>query len=291
MRTSSGFTLALCGFALLTCGDAIIKSMAGMWPAPAIAALRFSIAVPLLAIFVGSTQGVQALRVARPWVQLGRGFSIAASSSLFFLSLFLLPLAEATAIVFISPILTALLSAVFLREHMQRAAWLATSIALAGVAMVLRPNIAEVGIVALLPLIAATFFSSMMIFNRLAAGTGSPMALQWILAAVAAPILLAVAFAGHLSGIDQFAVGWPHWSVVLRCAIVALTASTAHWLIYLGTTRGTAADAAQAVYIQLPVALLIDGLVFRHFPDALALGGSLLIVCAGLIMWQNQRRR
>lgn len=291
MRTSSGFTLALCGFALLTCGDAIIKSMAGMWPAPAIAALRFSIAVPLLAIFVGSTQGVQALRVARPWVQLGRGFSIAASSSLFFLSLFLLPLAEATAIVFISPILTALLSAVFLREHMQRAAWLATSIALAGVAMVLRPNLAEVGIVALLPLIAATFFSSMMIFNRLAAGTGSPMALQWILAAVAAPILLAVAFAGHLSGIDQFAVGWPHWSVVLRCAIVALTASTAHWLIYLGTTRGTAADAAQAVYIQLPVALLIDGLVFRHFPDALALGGSLLIVCAGLIMWQNQRRR
>ena len=291
MRTSSGFTLALCGFALLTCGDAIIKSMAGMWPAPAIAALRFSIAVPLLAIFVGSTQGVQALRVARPWVQLGRGFSIAASSSLFFLSLFLLPLAEATAIVFVSPILTALLSAVFLREHMQRAAWLATSIALAGVAMVLRPNLAEVGIVALLPLIAATFFSSMMIFNRLAAGTGSPMALQWILAAVAAPILLAVAFAGHLSGIDQFAVGWPHWSVVLRCAIVALTASTAHWLIYLGTTRGTAADAAQAVYIQLPVALLIDGLVFRHFPDALALGGSLLIVCAGLIMWQNQRRR
>lgn len=291
MRTSSGFTLALCGFALLTCGDAIIKSMAGMWPAPAIAALRFSIAVPLLAIFVGATQGVPALRVARPWVQLGRGFSIAASSSLFFLSLFLLPLAEATAIVFISPILTALLSAVFLREHMQRAAWLATSIALAGVAMVLRPNLAEVGIVALLPLIAATFFSSMMIFNRLAAGTGSPMALQWILAAVAAPILLAVAFAGHLSGIDQFAVGWPHWSVVLRCAIVALTASTAHWLIYLGTTRGTAADAAQAVYIQLPVALLIDGLVFRHFPDALALGGSLLIVCAGLIMWQNQRRR
>lgn len=291
MRTSSGFTLALCGFALLTCGDAIIKSMAGMWPAPAIAALRFSIAVPLLAIFVGSTQGVQALRVARPWVQLGRGFSIAASSSLFFLSLFLLPLAEATAIVFISPILTALLSAVFLREHMQRAAWLATFIALAGVAMVLRPNLAEVGIVALLPLIAATFFSSMMIFNRLAAGTGSPMALQWILAAVAAPILLAVAFAGHLSGIDQFAVGWPHWSVVLRCAIVALTASTAQWLIYLGTTRGTAADAAQAVYIQLPVALLIDGLVFRHFPDALALGGSLLIVCAGLIMWQNQRRR
>lgn len=236
-------------------------------------------------------QGRRALGVSRPWVQLGRGISIAGSSSLFFLSLFLLPLAEATAIVFVSPVITALLSALFLREHMQRAAWIATFVALAGVAMVLRHNLAEVGLVAVLPLIAAGFFSSMMIFNRMAAGTGSPMALQWILAAIAAPILLLVAFAGHVSGIDQFTVGWPHWSVVLRCAIVALSASTAHWLIYMGTTRGTAADAAQAVYIQLPVALLIDALIFRHFPDLLALAGSLLIVCAGLIMWHSQRRK
>jgi len=281
--------MALAGFALLTCGDAIIKSMAGMWPAPAIAALRFSIAVPLLASFVAATQGGQALRVAKPWVQFGRGFSVATSSVVFFFSLFLMPLAEATAIVFVSPVITALLSAVVLREHLQRASWLATLVALAGVAMVLRPNLAELGLVALLPLIAAVSFSAMMIFNRLAAGTGSPMALQWILAATAAPILLLVTFAGHMSGIEQLSVDWPHWSVILRCTIVAITATMAHRLIYLGTTRGTAADAAQAVYIQLPVALLIDVLVFQHFPDALALGGAALIVCAGLIMWRNQR--
>lgn len=291
MRANSGFTLALAGFALLTCGDAIIKSMAGLWPAPAIAALRFSIAVPLLATIVIASQGRSALRVSKPWVQLGRGFSIAASSSLFFLSLFLLPLAEATAIVFVSPVVTALLSALFLREHLDKAAWISTFVALVGVAMVLRPNIAELGLVALLPLIAATFFASMMIFNRLAAGTGSPMALQWALATIAAPILILVAFAGHISGVEQFAVPFPPTIVILKCAIVALTASTAHWLIYLGTTKATAADAAQAVYIQLPVALMIDALLFQHFPDALALSGSLLIICAGLIMWHNQRRK
>ena len=116
------------------------------------------------------------------------------------------------------------------------------------------------------------------------------MALQWILATVAAPILIIVATAGHMAGLPAFQIGWPDASVVARCAIVAVTASTAHWLIYLGTTRSTAADAAQAVYIQLPVALLIDALLFRHFPDAMALGGSLLIVCAGLLMWLNQKR-
>jgi drug/metabolite transporter (DMT)-like permease len=209
---------------------------------------------------------------------------------LFFISLFLLPLAEATAIVFVSPVITALLSALLLREHLQRSAWLATALALVGVALVLRPNLAEAGATAFLPLVAAFFFASMMILNRLASGTGSPMALQWILATVAAPILILVATAGHMSGLQAFQIGWPDASVVARCAIVAVTASTAHWLIYLGTTRSTAADAAQAVYIQLPVALLIDALLFRHFPDAMALGGSLLIVCAGLLMWLNQKR-
>lgn len=290
MRHQSGFTLALAGFALLTCGDATIKSMAGLWPAPAIAALRFSIAVPLLATFVIASQGRAALHVSKPLIQLGRGFSIAASSMLFFISLFLLPLAEATAIVFVSPVITALLSALLLREHLQRSAWLATALALVGVALVLRPNLAEAGAAAFLPLVAAFFFATMMILNRLASGTGSPMALQWILATVAAPILILVATTGHMSGLQAFQIGWPDASVVARCAIVAVTASTAHWLIYLGTTRSTAADAAQAVYVQLPVALLIDALLFRHFPDAMALGGSLLIVCAGLLMWLNQKR-
>lgn len=291
MRNSSGFTLALAGFALLTCGDATIKSMAGMWPAPAIAALRFSIAVPLLATFVVLVQGRDALQARKPWVQFARGFSISASACLFFSSLFLMPLAEATAIVFVSPVITALLSALLLGEPMRRAAWVATMLALAGVAIVLRPNLAELGLAAFLPLFAAIFFASMLIFNRMAAGTGTPMALQFAVAIVAAPLLTLVATLGDLSGFEPWQLSWPDSSVILRCAIVAVSASIAHWLIYLGTTRSTAADAAQAVYVQLPVALLIDAVIFRHWPDALALAGSLLIVGAGLIMWRLQRRQ
>ncbi len=291
MRHSSGFTLALAGFALLTCGDAIIKSMAGLWPAPAIAALRFSIAIPLLATFGLATQGRAFIRISKPWVQLGRGGALAMSSCFFFLSLFLLPLSEATAIVFVSPVITAILSAIFLKEHLQREAWLATLLALVGVMMVLRPNLSEIGMVAALPLIAAFFFASMMIFNRLAAGTGSPMALQLVMAVVAAPLLIAIASVGHFSGVAAFHIGSLDWTVAVRCLMVAITASTAHWLIYLGTTRGTAADAAQAVYVQLPVALLIDAILFRHFPDWPALAGSTLIIGSGLVMWHMQRKR
>jgi drug/metabolite transporter (DMT)-like permease len=290
MRNLSGFSFALAGFALLTCGDAVIKSMAGLWPAPAVAALRFSIAVPLLAAIVVVTQGSGGLRVGKPWLQLARGLSLAASSGFFFLSLFALPLAEATAIVFISPIITALLSAALLREPMGRTAWAATAVALVGVALVLRPNLLEIGAAAFLPIAAALFFALMIICNRLAAGSGSAMAMQLSIAAVAAPVMILVAGAAHHSGIAAFQVIMPESSILVRCAIVAISASISHWLIFKGTTKSTAADAAQAVYIQLPVALVIDAAVFRHFPDMVALGGSLLIVGAGLAMWRNHRR-
>jgi drug/metabolite transporter (DMT)-like permease len=290
MRSSNGFLIAAAGFALLTCGDAVIKSMADAWPVPAVAALRFTLAVPLLAILIAVKDGRAAFAIERPWLQFGRGVMLACSSLTFFVSIFLMPLAEATAIVFVSPVLTALASAIFLKEPLHPKAWMASVLALLGVACVLRPNVAALGAVAFLPLVAAFFFSAMIILNRMAANTGKPMALQWAMVAVAAPLVVVGAVLGHFSGEPSLAVAWPDNSVILRCAIVALSASGAHWLIFQGTMRATAADAAQAVYIQLPVALAIDALVFRHFPDIMALIGAALIISAGMSMWLHQRR-
>ena len=283
MRKSNGFLIALAGFALLSCGDAVIKSMAGEWPATAIAALRFCIAIPLLGILVLAQNGKQALVVRRPVLQAARGVSIAFASLLFFLSLFFMPQAEATAIVFVNPILTAILSLVFLRERMSHFGWLSAAVALCGVALILRPNLAELGLIALLPLIAAFFFACMMIFNRMAAGTGTAVVLQFYLALAATPLLMLFAVTGHYSGIEALQVTTPDWSIVARCAIVAVSASLAHGLIYVGTTRANAAVAAQAVYIQLPVALAIDAFIFRHWPDLAAMIGVALIIAAGLV--------
>jgi drug/metabolite transporter (DMT)-like permease len=290
MHRNNGFVIAAAGFAVLSCGDAVIKSMAGAWPVPAVAALRFALAVPLLACVVAFNDGPSAFAVQRPRLQIARGIMLAASSVAFFLSLFAMPMAEATAIVFVSPVITALASALFLKEALHPRAWFASLLALIGVALVLRPNLAELGLVALLPLVSSMFFSAMMILNRMAAGTGRPMALQWAMVSVAAPVVLIGALLGNASGEPSLAIAWPETSVILRCALVAVTASLAHWLIFQGTMRATAADASQAVYVQLPVALTIDALFFRHYPDIMAMSGAALIIASGLSMWLHQRR-
>lgn len=289
MRSNSGFLFAVAGFALLSCGDAVIKSIGPAWPAPAIAFLRFLIAIPLLSVIIAAGKGGAGFAVSRPWVQIGRGAGLALSSMLFFLSIFLMPLAEATAIIFLNPVFTAIISIFVFREALRPTAWIMTALALAGVALVLRPNISELGFVALIPVASAFMFAVVIVLNRIAAGTGDGIALQWAAALAATPVLAVLTLGGDMSGIPEFAVGWPPSSVILKCAIVAVSASLAHWLIYQGTLRTSASDAAQAVYAQLPVALTVDTFLFGNKPDLLAMSGALLIIVAGIGMWLEQR--
>lgn len=276
--------LALAGFSVLSCGDALIKSTGGVWPAPAFAALRFCFAVPLLSALVLWNDGPRGFVVTRPMMHFWRGFAIASSSSLFFASIFLMPLSEATAIIFVSPVLTALFSALFLKEPLHRRGWLATGIALIGVALVLRPNLADLGLVALIPVAAAAFFSLMMILNRQVAGTASAVSMQWTMALVASPVLIIAAMIGHFSGMPALAITEPSLDIIIKAAVVAVTASFSHWLIYRATAQSSAASVAPAVYVQLPITLLLDALAFGHVPDLMAIAGAVLIVGAGLTL-------
>lgn len=284
-KERSGIRLALAGFALLSLGDAVIKTISGEWSPLAVAALRFCIGAGALCVLLTAREGAAAFRPRRAWLQVVRGVCAAGATLCFFSAIFLMPLAEAMTLSFISPIVTALLSWPLLKERVRSAVWLACPLALVGVALVLRPNLVEIGWAAALPLASATFFSLLVIANRASADDGSPLAMQAYLAVVAAPVLLAAAVLGHLSGNGRLLVGAPEWSVVARCALVALTASTAHYLIYLGTTRAGAASVAPTSYVQLIVAGGLGWWWFGEAPDPLAWAGAAVIVLAGLILW------
>lgn len=284
-----GLILALTGFAILACGDAVIKTMAGEWSPLAVAALRFTIGAIGLAIILLVTQGRAAFRPLHPWLQAARGVCLAIATMCFFAAIFVMPLAEATALIFLAPIFTALLSGPLLKEQVRPVTWIASMIAFAGVALVLRPNLAELGLVALLPLGSAFAFSLMMLANRAVAGQGSALSMQLFVAAGAAPILILCAVFGGLSGAQRFALSWPDWTVVARSAIVAVSASTAHWFIYLGTTRAGAATVAPMTYVQLLVAITLGWLLFGDTPDAMTMLGSAVIIAAGLFLWGTGR--
>lgn len=285
----SGLLYALCGFALLSIGDAVIKSIAGAWPGTAVAALRYSIGAIGLGALLFLKEGWQGFAMPMPKMQLLRGFSVAMATICFFSSIFLMPLADATAIGFTSPMITAIFSAIFLHERIHATKWMAIFVAFGGVLLIMRPNVAELGWVALLPLAAAMSMALMMIGNRAVAGAGSPLLMQFLVASVAAVLILSAAFMGHFSGVEALHVGMPDWTVIARCTLVAVTASFGHWLIFMATTRASAAEIAPMTYVQLLIAVGLGILLFGDWPDLTSLAGAGIIVASGLILWRGSR--
>ncbi len=280
--------LALTGFSILSVGDAVVKSMAGDWPAPAVSALRYTIGAAGLAAVVASRHGRAGFTFPRPWLQLGRGAAVAFATICFFIGVMAMPLADATAIQFTSPMMTAMLAPLVLRARTPAAACVALALAFGGVLMVLRPNVLALGAEAFFPLGAAFGMAWLMMLNRKAAATAPPIVMQLLLAVFAAPLLVAAAAA--LSLLPQFAIPAPSAIVVLKCVLVALLATTGHLLIYTATVRASAAVVAPMTYVQLLVAAAIGWLWFRDAPDASTSGGGALIITGGLWLWRSQRR-
>ena len=285
----SGLFYALCGFALLSIGDAVIKSIAGAWPGTAVAALRYSIGAIGLGTLLFLKEGRQGFAMPLPKLQWLRGFSVAMATICFFSSIFLMPLADATAIGFTSPMITAIFSAIFLHERTHATKWIAIFVAFGGVLMIMRPNVMELGWVALLPLAAAMSMAFMIIGNRAVAGTGSPLLMQFLVASLAVPFILGAAFIGHFSGVEALHVGIPDWTIIARCTLVAVTASFGHWMIYMATTRASAAEIAPMTYVQLLIAVGLGIILFGDWPDLTSLAGAGIIVASGLILWRGSR--
>jgi len=286
---ASGLLIALAGFALLSVGDAIVKSMAGQWPGTAIATLRYAAGTAGLAIALALTRGRAGFRCPLPMIQLGRGIAITVATLCFFLAIFLMPLAEATAIAFVSPMIVATASSALLGERTPPAAWAAIGIAFAGVLLILRPNIALLGLPALLPLAAACGLGATVLLNRRVAGQGPVLQMQFLAAAFATPLLLSATLIGHLSGHPSFHVGIPEWTVVARTLFIACSATLAHSLIFMGTLRASAAATAPMTYVQLLVAAGAGWAIFGETPDLPMIAGAALIIGGGLWLWRSQR--
>lgn len=287
----AGLLYALAGFCTLSIGDAIIKGMAGEWPAPAMAATRYVVGTILLAILLVRSEGPAGLSLPREPLQWLRGVAISLSAVGMFLAVWLMPLAEATTIAFTQPMITAVLAALVLGERARPSTWLATLVAFAGVFLVLRPNFATAGWGVLFPLMGATGMAVTIIANRRVHGRASVLAMQYYMSVTAMLFLLAATTAGHFTGMDTFRMHWPDWTVAARCVFIGLTATLAQWLIYMGTAKAGAGTVAPMTYGQLLMATVLGAAFFGDRPDLTALAGAAIIIGAGLFLWWRGRVR
>ncbi len=286
-----GLLFALAGFFTLAAGDVVIKQIALLWPGSAIAALRYSLAAVGLSAIILLKSGHRGFSMPMPAAQIGRGVSVACATLCFFSSLRYLPISVATSITFVSPLITALFSSIFLRERASGKTWAAIVAAFTGVIIILRPEIVRVGPAAMLPLGGAASMAALFIFNRKVAGTAPVLVQQWLAAIIASPILIVATLALDKSGASWAQISWPLPHVILNCAIVAVSATCAHLMVFRSTEFAPATLTAPMTYVQILVALAAGWLMFGDVPDALSILGVTIIIGSGLYLWKSSSQR
>ncbi len=182
--------------------DAILKTLAGSYPATQVAAMRGLCAWPLVCLYVVWRRETGALLRVRWPLHLLRGCIGILMLSLFTFALRELGLAEAYTIFFIAPLLITILSIPVLKEKVSPRHWVAIAVGMAGVVIALRPNQENFfSLGALAVLAAATCYAVSAIAGRVLSRTE--------------PSVTLVFWSTTFTGVGAGLIAWPNWVEVL----------------------------------------------------------------------------
>lgn len=246
----------------------------------------------LICIFIAvATRQAITFRGDQPFVNYLRGVLMAVASFCFFTAVKYMSVATAISIFFLEPMILTLLAAVILKEKVGIRRIGAILVGLVGAIVILRPSVAEIGIVSLLPVATAVLFAVYLLLNRLTPVTDSLLTIQ-LSAGLSGSLLLGTCLlVTSLLGIDEYMFVMPSAGQLGLLAMVGFISFATHGLLVAAFQRGSASLLAPLQYVEIVSATLFGYLVFSDFPDKLTWFGISLIVGSGLYIAHRERRQ
>jgi len=225
-------------------------------------------------------RGLSVFQSKHPKKQTIRAIAMLCATLTFFTTLKYLHQAEATAIIFISPLLMLAIAPWLLKEAPKRSRWVAAAFGLLGVLIVIRPTagLPAAGVIA--GLLTACLFASQHLLTRLVASDHAYTTSLWssgfgTLALTCALPWTLIAALPILSEMDA-----SYWILMLSTGI---TGGTGHLLQSMAYRRAPASTLAPFIYMQMIAAVTMGWLFWGHFPDGVTWIG-IAVICGSGIM-------
>jgi drug/metabolite transporter (DMT)-like permease len=267
--------------------DALAKGLTQTYPVQQVVWARYAIHLVIVLAYLLAVER-QALggllRSRRPMLQLGRSLAVVLSSVFFILAIKFIPLADATAINFVTPLLVTALSVPLLGEKVGIRRWTAVAIGFFSVLIIIRPGPAMAHWAVVLPLGSAVSFALYQIMTRQLAAIDN-----W------ATTLFYSAVVGVALTSVFVPFGWvaPDWQGCLGFVGLGVLGGASHLLLIRAFAVAPASTLAPFTYVQLIWAIGWGMALFADLPDVWTLLGALLIAGSGLyvLFRENYLRR
>lgn len=278
---ASAILLMSIGVTSLVINDALAKWLTVHYPPIQILFVRNALALPMVAALVLAIGGRSALRTENLRLHALRGLLLVAGATLFFFGLKVLPLAEATSLIFAAPIFITALSVVLLGETVGLRRWAAVIVGFAGVLVIVRPGAAAFQPSSLLVVGTALFYALFMISARWV-GRGEDV---WTMAVYV--VLFPLLFSGLVVAFVWQPLELAHLLLFLGMAVFG---TLGMMLITQAFRQAPAAIVAPFDYTALIWASLLGWLVWGEIPDEWTYAGAAVIIASGIYIVIRETR-
>ena len=277
-RTLIAILLVVLSAAFWAASDAFAKMIGESLPVIEVTWMRFAVHVVFVPLYYrGALAGV--LKTMSLPLQIIRGICSTLSGLCFIYGLTFVPIAETTALAFISPFLIMGMAALFLKDKVGNRRWIAALVGLMGVLLIVQPGTAAFQWAAFFPALAALFASTMIIITRILSDDG-PMRTMFFTGIVGFVILSVMTiFVWVTPTLNEFLLAL---GMGLSAAFANLTQITAYG-------RAKPAILAPFTYIQIVWAALFGMTIFGTWPGYMTYLGSVIIAGAGIYSALRER--
>ena len=273
--------------------SALVRKVGNVAPVGQMVFFRSAFAIlPVVVIYALRGELASAVYTRRPLGQLGRGLLSVFGMFTNFSALTRLPLADATAISFASPLFTVALAAVILKERVRVYRWSAVLVGFAGVIVMLIPHF-DVGHYAAAGAAATAAIGSLFALSSAVCNAGTVIQTRRLVQSETTPSIvfyfsIVCAIAGALT--LPFAWHTPTASELAALIALGVLGGIAHIFLTESYRHATASVVAPFDYTSMLWALMLGYWMFGELPSALVYLGGAIVAGAGLfVIWRERQ--
>jgi drug/metabolite transporter (DMT)-like permease len=276
-RPLKGVVLVAGATFLFACNDVANKYLVADYDVPLVAAVRYIVHSLLMLAILAPIRGRELIDTQRTGLVVLRALCLIVGTLFFGLALQRMPVAETTAIVYLSPILVGLLAHPVLGERVGVIGWIAAVVGCVGMVLIVRPGggLDPLGVGFALCNTAVTV--AYYLLSRILARTETTLAMLFYSALVGA-ICFGMAAPWYLHGQA------PEMVQITLFLSLGMTAGLGHYFVTAAHQLAGASLLAPITYLHLLWAGLLGWLVFGYVPPALTVFGMVVVSASGILI-------
>lgn len=272
--------------------SALVRQLGDVAPVGQMVFFRSACAIPpVLLIYALRGELMATLYTKRPLGQLGRGLLSICGMFSNFSSLTRLPLADATALGFASPLITVALAAVILKEKVRLFRWAAVMVGFVGVIVMLIPHL-DVSHYAGVAGATAAVGAAFGIFSAFCNAGTVIQTRRLTQSETTSSIVFYFSLATTCAGAVTLPFAWytPTLAELTMLISLGVLGGLAHIFLTESYRYAAASVIAPFDYSSLLWAVLLGYWMFGELPQPLVYLGSAIVVCAGLFVIFRERQ-